>query len=141
MKYKVMKYECIPHKMDLIKPHIFTPRVGQQRRERVKELETKITAIQRENKEQAKLLKMKETTAKDSQRLAHEIKDLKKQRVNLMKQMKAESEASRKWKQMKEKEVMQLKAKVNRSCCFFRTTHWLFRVPTQVLQSLMKSYI
>ncbi|KAJ8303172.1 hypothetical protein KUTeg_019568 [Tegillarca granosa] len=61
--------------------------------------------------EQTKLLKMKDQTDKNVCKLNSEIQQLKHQRVQLMKQMKGDADEFRKWKQKKDKEVIQLQQK------------------------------
>ena len=53
---------------------------------------------------------------------------MKLQRVKLMKQMKEDAMNYQKWKQQKDKEVLQLKAKVCRICLLCQYNHMLSRL-------------
>ncbi|XP_036379797.1 kinesin family member 4 [Megalops cyprinoides] len=86
-------------------------KLSEQRRKRLQELEGQITELKKKLQEQAKLLKLKETSVRNVAKLNQEIQAMKSQRVQLMKQMKEDSEKFRQWKQKKDKEVLQLKEK------------------------------
>lgn len=62
--------------------------------------------------EQNKMLKIKEQVEKKVSVLSIDIKDMKQQRVKLMKQMREDSHQFQKWKSTKEREVIQLKQQV-----------------------------
>ncbi|KAG9351983.1 hypothetical protein JZ751_023234 [Albula glossodonta] len=86
-------------------------KLSEQRRKRLQELEGQITDLKKKLQEQAKLLKLKETSVRNVTKLNQEIQAMKSQRVQLMRQMKEDSEKFRLWKQKKDKEVLQLKEK------------------------------
>ncbi|XP_076446374.1 chromosome-associated kinesin KIF4A-like isoform X2 [Babylonia areolata] len=88
-----------------------TSKVSEQRRKRLQELETEMSSLKRKIAEQAKTVKLKEQSQKQVNHLNSEILALKQQRVKLMKQMKEEGDQWRKWKQQKDKEVLQLMQK------------------------------
>merc|ERR1712226_423268 len=88
-----------------------TSKVSEQRRKRLQELEGQINQLRKKVVEQSKLLKMKEQTEKQLQKCNTDIKQMKQQKVKLMKQMKEDGDAFRRFKQAKDKEVTQLKAK------------------------------
>ncbi|KAK3592334.1 hypothetical protein CHS0354_022579 [Potamilus streckersoni] len=93
------------------KQNLNATKVSEQRRKRLQELELQITDLRKKMVEQSKMLKMKDQTDKQVTNLNQEIQSLKQHRVRLMKQMKEESDAFRKLKQEKDKEVMQLQQK------------------------------
>ncbi|KAK7485932.1 hypothetical protein BaRGS_00022798 [Batillaria attramentaria] len=86
-------------------------KVSEQRRKRLQELEHEMSQLKRKMNEQVKLLKMKDQSDKQVSRLNVEIQGLKQQRVKLMRQMKEEADTWRRWKQKKDKEVLQLMQK------------------------------
>uniref|UniRef100_A0A8C7N6Y5 Kinesin family member 4 n=1 Tax=Oncorhynchus kisutch TaxID=8019 RepID=A0A8C7N6Y5_ONCKI len=86
-------------------------RLSEQRRKRLQELEAQITDMKKKLQEQSKLLKVKESSVRSVAKLNHEIQAMKTQRVQLMRQMKEDSEKFRVWKNKKDKEVLQLKEK------------------------------
>ncbi len=59
--------------------HIFTQRVAEQRRLRVKELEIQLSQYKKKLVEQSKIVKMKETQDKQMQQLNNEIQVLEPQ--------------------------------------------------------------
>uniref|UniRef100_A0A673XVW7 Kinesin family member 4 n=1 Tax=Salmo trutta TaxID=8032 RepID=A0A673XVW7_SALTR len=85
--------------------------LSEQRRKRLQELEAQITDMKKKLQEQSKLLKVKESSVRSVAKLNHEIQAMKSQRVQLMRQMKEDSEKFRVWKNKKDKEVLQLKEK------------------------------
>ncbi|XP_068918541.1 chromosome-associated kinesin KIF4A [Petaurus breviceps papuanus] len=84
-------------------------RLSERRRKRLQELEGQIIDLKKKLSEQSKLLKLKESTEHTVSKLNQEIRLMKSQRVQLMRQMKEDSEKFRHWKQQKDKEVIQLK--------------------------------
>lgn len=86
-------------------------KLSEQRRKRLQELEGQITDMKKKLLEQSKLLKLKEASVRSVTQLNHEIKAMKTQRVQLMRQMKEDAEKFRVWKNQKDKEVLQLKEK------------------------------
>ncbi|XP_072518024.1 kinesin family member 4 [Salminus brasiliensis] len=86
-------------------------KLSEQRRKRLQELEGQITDLKKKLQDQSKLLKLKESSVRSVTKLNQEIQAMKAQRVQLMRQMKEDSEKFRLWKQKKDKEVMQLKEK------------------------------
>ncbi|KAJ8246912.1 hypothetical protein GJAV_G00256720 [Gymnothorax javanicus] len=86
-------------------------KLSEQRRQRLQELEAQIAALKKQLQDQAKLLKIKESSLRNVAKLNQEIQAMKSQRTQLMKQMKEETEKFRLWKHKKEREVLQLKEK------------------------------
>ncbi|XP_041359286.1 chromosome-associated kinesin KIF4A-like isoform X2 [Gigantopelta aegis] len=86
-------------------------KVSEQRRKRLQELENQISSFRKKINEQNKMLKMKDQSEKQVYKLNADIQSMKQQRVKLMKQMKEDAEQFRKWKQQKDKEVLQLQQK------------------------------
>uniref|UniRef100_A0A8C5PD82 Kinesin family member 4A n=1 Tax=Leptobrachium leishanense TaxID=445787 RepID=A0A8C5PD82_9ANUR len=86
-------------------------KLSERRRKRLQELEGEMTELKRKLIDQSKLLKLRETTEKTVTKLNVDIQSMKVQRVQLMRQMKEDSEKFRTWKQQKTKEVIQLKEK------------------------------
>ncbi|XP_060792516.1 kinesin family member 4 [Neoarius graeffei] len=86
-------------------------KLSEQRRKRLQELERQMTELKKKLQDQSKLLKLKEASVRDVTKLNQEIQAMKAQRVQLMRQMKEDSEKFRIWKQKKDKEVLQLKEK------------------------------
>ncbi|XP_030789934.1 chromosome-associated kinesin KIF4A [Rhinopithecus roxellana] len=84
-------------------------KLSERRRKRLQELEGQITDLKKKLNEQSKLLKLKESTEHTVSKLNQEIRMMKNQRVQLMRQMKEDAEKFRQWKQKKDKEVIQLK--------------------------------
>uniref|UniRef100_A0AAY5EZ47 Kinesin motor domain-containing protein n=1 Tax=Electrophorus electricus TaxID=8005 RepID=A0AAY5EZ47_ELEEL len=86
-------------------------KLSEQRRKRLQELEGQMSELKKKLQEQSKLLKLKESSVRSVAKLNQEIQAMKAQRVQLMRQMKEDSEKFRLWKQKKDKEVLQLKEK------------------------------
>ncbi|XP_074064455.1 chromosome-associated kinesin KIF4A isoform X2 [Macrotis lagotis] len=84
-------------------------KLSERRRKRLQELEGQIIDLKKKLNEQSKLLKLKESTEHTVSTLNQEIRLMKNQRVQLMRQMKEDAEKFRHWKQQKDKEVIQLK--------------------------------
>ncbi|XP_053417308.1 chromosome-associated kinesin KIF4A-like [Nycticebus coucang] len=84
-------------------------KLSEHRRKCLQYLEGQITDLKKKLNEQSKLLKLKESTEYAVSKLNQEIRMMKIQRVQLMRQMKEDAEKFRRWKQQKDKEVMQLK--------------------------------
>ncbi|KAG8554020.1 hypothetical protein GDO81_003631 [Engystomops pustulosus] len=86
-------------------------KLSERRRKRLQELEGQMADLKKKLNEQSKLLKLRESTEKTVTKLNHEIRAMKSQRVQLMRQMKEDAEKFRSFKQQKTKEVIQLKEK------------------------------
>nr|AAD05492.2 kinesin superfamily motor KIF4 [Homo sapiens] len=84
-------------------------KLSERRRKRLQELEGQIADLKKKLNEQSKLLKLKESTERTVSKLNQEIRMMKNQRVQLMRQMKEDAEKFRQWKQKRDKEVIQLK--------------------------------
>ncbi|KAJ8337923.1 hypothetical protein SKAU_G00368890 [Synaphobranchus kaupii] len=93
------------------KKDITQTKLSDQRRQRLQELEGQITELKKQLHEQAKLLKLKESSLRNVAKLSQEIQAMKSQRTQLMKQMKEDTDKFRLWKHKKEREVLQLKEK------------------------------
>ncbi|XP_062994479.1 chromosome-associated kinesin KIF4A [Elgaria multicarinata webbii] len=95
--------------LHLTKKDVSQAKLSERRRKRLQELEGEMTDLKKKLKEQSKLLKMKESSAQTVCKLNHEIRAMKSQRVQLIRQMKDDAEKFRQWKLQKDKEVIQLK--------------------------------
>ncbi|XP_021536023.1 chromosome-associated kinesin KIF4A [Neomonachus schauinslandi] len=84
-------------------------KLSERRRKRLQDLEGQMADLKKKLNEQSKLLKLKESTEHTVSKLNQEIRVMKSQRVQLMRQMKEDAEKFRQWKQQKDKEVIQLK--------------------------------
>lgn len=98
-------------------------KIAESRRQRLQQLELQIGELRAKVKEQSKMLKMKQQKEEQVTKLTQEIQLMKQQRVKMYKQLKEDNAAFQKFKQAKDKEVLQLKAKVNFSHNFHRVTH------------------
>merc|ERR1719233_487936 len=90
-------------------------KMSEIRRKRIQELEGKISALNKKQQEQQRLLKMNSQNETKLKKCAEEILQMKQTKVKLIKQMKEENEKVRHWKAVKEKEVNQLKQKERRA--------------------------
>ncbi|KAI7795730.1 kinesin family member 4 [Triplophysa rosa] len=103
--------EDLLHALQSAKKDTNQAKLSEQRRKRLQELEGQITELKKKLQDQSKLLKLKESSVRNVAKLNHEIQAMKSQRVQLMRQMKEDSEKFRLWKLKKDKEVLQLKEK------------------------------
>ncbi|XP_056586746.1 kinesin family member 4 [Triplophysa dalaica] len=103
--------EDLLHALQSAKKDTNQAKLSEQRRKRLQELEGQITDLKKKLQDQSKLLKLKESSVHNVAKLNHEIQAMKSQRVQLMRQMKEDSEKFRLWKLKKDKEVLQLKEK------------------------------
>uniref|UniRef100_A0A7M4ESA4 Kinesin family member 4A n=1 Tax=Crocodylus porosus TaxID=8502 RepID=A0A7M4ESA4_CROPO len=95
--------------LHMAKKDINQAKLSERRRKRLQELEGQINELKKKLSEQSKLLKLKESTEHTVSKLNQEIRAMKNQRVQLMRQMKEDAEKFRQWKLQKDKEVIQLK--------------------------------
>ncbi|XP_068813105.1 chromosome-associated kinesin KIF4A isoform X2 [Struthio camelus] len=95
--------------LHVAKKDVNQAKLSERRRKRLQELEGQINELKKKLNEQSKLLKLKESTERTVSKLNQEIREMKNQRVQLMRQMKDDAEKFRQWKQQKDKEVIQLK--------------------------------
>ncbi|NWR66125.1 KIF4 protein, partial [Bucorvus abyssinicus] len=95
--------------LHMAKKDVNQAKLSERRRKRLQELEGQINELKKKLNEQSKLLKLKESTERTVSKLNQEIREMKTQRVQLMRQMKEDAEKFRQWKQQKDKEVIQLK--------------------------------
>lgn len=86
-------------------------KLAEERRKRVQQLETEINDIRKKNKQQAQLLKQREKDNEKIKKLNNEIGEMKQLKVKLIRKMKSESEEFRQWRQKRDREVAQLRAK------------------------------
>ncbi|KAK0136488.1 Chromosome-associated kinesin KIF4 [Merluccius polli] len=93
------------------KKDINQAKLSEQRRKRLQELEGQLVDMKKKIHDQSKLLKLKESSVRNVSKLMSEIQSMRAQRVQLMRQMKEDSEKFRVWKSQKDKEVLQLKEK------------------------------
>ncbi|XP_070810072.1 chromosome-associated kinesin KIF4A [Pituophis catenifer annectens] len=96
--------------LQMTKKDVTQAKLSERRRKRLQELEGEMTELKKKLKEQSKLLKMKESSEQTVSKLHLEIRAMKNQRVQLIREMKEDAEKFRQWKQQKDKEVIQLKA-------------------------------
>nr|XP_034990346.1 chromosome-associated kinesin KIF4A [Zootoca vivipara] len=95
----------------MTKKDVSQAKLSERRRKRLQELEGEMADLKKKLKEQSKLLKMKESNEQTVCKLNQEIRAMKNQRVQLIRQMKEDSEKFKQWRQQKDKEVIQLKAR------------------------------
>ncbi|XP_054851233.1 chromosome-associated kinesin KIF4A [Eublepharis macularius] len=95
--------------LQMTKKDVSQAKLSERRRKRLQELEGEMTDLKKKLKEQSKLLKMKETSEQTVSKLNQEIRAMKSQRVQLIRQMKDDAEKFRQWKLQKDKEVIQLR--------------------------------
>ncbi|XP_053121421.1 chromosome-associated kinesin KIF4-like [Hemicordylus capensis] len=95
--------------LHMTKKDVTQAKLSERRRKRLQELEGEMADLKKKLKEQSKLLKMKESSERTVSKLNQEIRAMKNQRVQLIRQMKEDAEKFRQWKQQKDKEVIQLK--------------------------------
>nr|CAD7588485.1 unnamed protein product [Timema genevievae] len=84
-------------------------KMAEQRRKQVQELELKIANLTKKIQEQANIIKMKGKSDEKITILQNEIQTMKQIKVRLIRQMKAESEKFKLWKQERERELIKLK--------------------------------
>ncbi|XP_067664129.1 chromosome-associated kinesin KIF4A-like [Haliotis asinina] len=109
--------ESLSHALMDAKMNSAANKISEQRRRRMQELETQIAKLKKKMVEQSKMVKLKEQSDKQVLKLNTDIQAMKQQRVKLMKQIKEDAESFRKWKQQKDKEVLQLQQKDRRRQC------------------------
>uniref|UniRef100_A0A8C3XDY2 Kinesin family member 4A n=1 Tax=Cyanoderma ruficeps TaxID=181631 RepID=A0A8C3XDY2_9PASS len=97
--------------LHMAKKDINQAKLSERCQKRLQELEAQINELKKKLNEQSKLLKLKESTEHMVSKLNQEIWEMKQQRVQLMHQIKEDTEKFRQWKQQKDKEVIQLKEK------------------------------
>ncbi|XP_070275317.1 chromosome-associated kinesin KIF4A-like [Myotis yumanensis] len=97
--------------LETTKKNVNQAKLGERRHRRLQELECQIADLKKKLSEQSKLLKLKESTEQTISKLNQDIQAMKNQRVQLMRRMKEDAEKFRQWKQQKDKEVIQLKAR------------------------------
>jgi kinesin family protein 4/21/27 len=85
-------------------------KLQEQKRDRLKQLETEVIELKRKEKEFQRMTKLREENEKHCEKLKQEIIHIKQERVKLLKQMRSDTDQFRKYKQEKEKEVNHLKA-------------------------------
>ncbi|NXT46470.1 KIF4 protein, partial [Pluvianellus socialis] len=95
--------------LHVAKKDVNQAKLSERRRKRLQELEGQINELKKKLNEQSKLLKLKESTERTVSKLNQEIREMKNQRVHLMRQIKEDAEKFRQWKQQKDREVIQLK--------------------------------
>lgn len=83
---------------------------AEQKRDRLRQLESDVLELRKKERELVKMIRLKEENDKHCEKLRTEIQTIKSERVKLLKQMRADTENFRKYKQEKEKEVNHLKA-------------------------------
>ncbi|XP_026578980.1 chromosome-associated kinesin KIF4-like [Pseudonaja textilis] len=96
--------------VQMTKKDVTQANLSEHCRKRLQELEGEISELKKKLKEQSKLLKMKESSEQAISKLYQEIRAMKNQWVQLIREMKEDAEKFRQWKQQKDKEVIQLKA-------------------------------
>ncbi|GAV66836.1 LOW QUALITY PROTEIN: Kinesin domain-containing protein [Cephalotus follicularis] len=78
-------------------------------------LEAQVSELKKKQDAQAQLLRQKQKSDEAAKRLQDEIQRIKSQKVQLQHKIKQESEQFRLWKQLREKEVLQLKKEGRRN--------------------------
>ncbi|XP_049642799.1 chromosome-associated kinesin KIF4A-like [Suncus etruscus] len=101
--------EELVFELQTAKKDINQAKLSECRRKHLQELEGQIADLKKKLNEQSKLLKLKESTEYTVSKLNQEIRMMKSQRVQLMRQMKEDGEKFRQWKHQKDREVIQLK--------------------------------
>lgn len=86
-------------------------KLAEERRVRLQQLEQQISELRKKNKQQANMIKIREKDSEKINNMNREIRDMKAQKVALVRAMRTESENFQKWKLNREKELMQLKEK------------------------------
>ncbi|XP_047115391.1 chromosome-associated kinesin KIF4A [Schistocerca piceifrons] len=86
-----------------------TNKIAEQRRKKLQELEHTISELNKKISEQTKIIKIKEKSDEKISKLFNEIQNMKSTKVRLIRQMRAENERFRAWKQQKEKELIRLR--------------------------------
>uniref|UniRef100_A0A8D0L229 Kinesin family member 4A n=1 Tax=Sphenodon punctatus TaxID=8508 RepID=A0A8D0L229_SPHPU len=109
--------EDLVRALHMAKKDVNQAKLSERRRKRLQELEGQMNDLKKKLNEQSKLLKLKESTEHTVSKLHLEIRAMKNQRVQLMRQMKEDAEKFRQWKQQKDKEVIQLKERVSLLNC------------------------
>lgn len=96
-------------------------KVSEERRKKLQELEAKMAQLRKQSSELNRLKKMKDENDKTVKKMTEDIIGLKTMRVKHIRQMKADAEEFRKWKQASQKEVKQLKeAERKRHCALMK---------------------
>ncbi|XP_071502973.1 chromosome-associated kinesin KIF4A-like [Diadema antillarum] len=103
--------DTLSHELTATKANSASNKLSEQRRKRLQELEAQIGELKKKITAQSKLIKLKERSDLTINKLNTDITSMKQARVRLMKQMKEETSKFQQWKQAKDKEVLQLKAK------------------------------
>lgn len=85
-----------------------------------------MSKLKKKVQEQSKIIKLKAKSDETVNKLNVDIKAMKQARVRLMRQIKEDAEKTRQWKMAKDKEVLQLKAKVTHTFDFFSSFFPLF---------------
>lgn len=73
-----------------------TRKVAEQKRDRLKQLETDVLELKKNERELIKRIKLKEENEKQCEKLKNEIQMIKSERVKLIKQMRSDTDAFRK---------------------------------------------
>lgn len=93
------------------KKTVISAKLAEERRKRVQQLEAEIADVKKKNKQQAQMLKQREKDGEKIVKLNSEILEMKQWKVRLIRKMKSESEEFRQWRMLREKELVQLRAK------------------------------
>nr|AMS24212.1 kinesin 4-Ic protein [Marsilea vestita] len=109
-------------------------KLQEQYMQKVKALETQISELKKKQDSQAQLLKQKQRSDEAAKRLQDDIQRIKSQKVQLQNKIKTESEQFRSWKQMREKEVLQLKKEGRRNAYEMHKLQALIQRQKQVMQ-------
>lgn len=86
-------------------------KLAEERRKRLQALEQEINEMKKKNLQQSKLLKIREKETQKIRNLSTEIQAMKESKVKLVRAMRTEADNFRQIRQMKEKELLQLKNK------------------------------
>ncbi|XP_024543548.1 kinesin-like protein KIN-4A isoform X2 [Selaginella moellendorffii] len=92
-----------------------TKRIQSSYAQKLKDLETQISDLKKQQEKHAQLLRLKQRSDDSAQRLENEIHRIKQQKVHLQNRIKQESEHFRTWKACREKELMRLRKEGRRN--------------------------
>ena len=84
-------------------------KLSEERRKRVKVLESSIEHLHKKVVEQDRIIKNHERDVKIIEKLREEVQQIKRQKIKLVKCMQSEADQYRTWKQQKDKEINRLK--------------------------------
>ncbi|XP_044738914.1 chromosome-associated kinesin KIF4-like [Chrysoperla carnea] len=84
-------------------------KLAEQRRQRVQELESQLTELNKKVRELSRVIKLREKDEQKIKQLNNEIMNMKQAKVKLVKTMRSESDKFRQWKIQREREMCKLR--------------------------------